>query len=178
MHPQQRRDLAHLRQLVQRGLPMHYYVELEHLILSGEFTFSDTRAVILHGMARAVYVLWWMNERQWLNDNKGTALPWNGSRKAPEEHAPKSTPASARKWAEDVLTEYEQKTGVPAELLYWLAERAPGTHEQPPTPEGFGHALAMEAHVGSISADRWFNSHPPFEPLARVAGQIEADYWG
>jgi len=162
-----------LRGLVQRGLSMNLYVELEYLIRSGQLTFADTRKEVLHAMARAAYTMWWTRQQEEKYEEHRTPLPWPSGPVNIDEYVPKRTPASARKWAEETLAEYEQKTGMPVELLYWYAENAEGKHEYLPTTDTFGWYLAMQAMGHGVS---WFDGHPGFEPLESV--DVDNDYYG
>jgi hypothetical protein len=73
-----------------------------------------------------------------------------------DDIAPK-TPKTAELAAERLTQEIEVLNATSIETAYATAINAPGNHRKEPTPEDFGHCLAMEA-LGSGVA--WADNHP------------------
>jgi len=166
--PAQSRDLATLHHL---RLPLVVHGPIEHQIRMGHFSFAGNRKAILHAMARSAFVWAWAQEQEAQASERDADPPWSAGGDI-ADYAPKTTPVSARRWAEDVVAEFERQTQMPIELLYWYAENKEGRHEWTPTADAFGWLLAMQAQGHGVS---WFDGHPQFEPLASV--DIYRDYW-
>lgn len=164
MNARQRSDLAKLGRLVARGIPMPTAIQLEQQIIAGAFTFAGLRDEILHSMARAAYSDWWICEQERKFEETGTPVPW-GPGESIDPYIPTRTPASAKKWALDAVAQWERETGMPIDLLYWLAANAEGHHDREPSTEQFGWYLGMQTLGHGVS---WFDDHPSFEPMSGV----------
>lgn len=108
-------------------------------------------AEITDSAARTFYVDAWASEME----AKGEE-PW-GAGEEIGDYAP-TTPRSAERFAKKFIKAVEKANGgTKISELYERAATAPGKHLRDPTPNHFGHYLAMQAMGHGVS---WLDDHP------------------
>lgn len=129
------------------------------------------RETIITAMARALFVQWWANGcscgsedhescRTGENPDSDPNVEHreNGARPGEDlmDVAPETTD-DARKTAEVLTASIEKLNGADIESLYTKAANAEGDHLTDPTPEDFGHYIAMQAVGHGVG---WNDDHP------------------
>lgn len=118
--------------------------------------YRHERSEILRAAARAAFVQEWASrvERD-VEDGRRKRTPY-GAGDDIMDFAPKRTPASANKWAKEMIAKVEKLSKEDIVDLYHRLEAEPG-HRRSPTLEDFGHYIAMQAVGHGVS---WGDDHP------------------
>jgi hypothetical protein len=152
-------------------IPLEVLLEIQQAIENGAEL--PHRPTIVAAMARALFVEAWYLRETYRKEDTGRSrldrIPQGGNLM---DYAPKTSPA-ARKIAKVFAAKLETTAGLPLPVLYLLAAHAPGRHTREPTPEDFGHDLAMEGMGHGVS---WEDDHPKIPGPAFKIPYVEFYY--
>ncbi len=112
----------------------------------------EMRTEIIDSAARAFFVQAWAS---WCDEHP-KAQPRAGGGQDWMEHSP-PTPPFARKLGVSLIDAIERKNGSDIETIYKRVAAMPGKHYREPTPDQFGHYLAMEVLGHGVG---WSDDHP------------------
>lgn len=112
---------------------------------------GDVKREIVDAAARAFYVTAWA-ERE---EERGRARGWGG--RDLMDIAPRTSPKAKVAGKRFIANLEAANKGTAVGALYVMAATAPGKHYKEPSPEDFGHTMAMQAMGHGVS---WWDDHP------------------
>jgi len=110
---------------------------------------DDIRSEAQAGAADALHLTAWAN---WAEEEGGPGL-----QPGPIENQAPPTSRKAKRSGKAFIRRLEQNNRATINQMYWAALQIPGKRYRKPTPELFGHYLAMEAMGHGVA---WSDDHP------------------
>lgn len=121
---------------------------------------EDMTDEIVDSLTRTFFVMGWLSYKEGTTGRDVSGDPF--------DVAPKRTSPKAKKFARAYVRKLEEANGIPIGLLYEIARNAPGKHYREPSPERFGHYIAMRAIGSGVS---WEDDHPD------IGMKVPRDEW-
>lgn len=141
---------------------------IANAVSGGKSAGSAARKLIVRAAARAAFTDHWVREQEYKAEETGRRPPWPRGANL-EDYVPRKTPKSATVWAEKLIARVEKDSREDIVSMYDRLEAMSG-HRRTPTPDLFGHYIAMEALGHGVS---WSDDHP-YEGLSVP----NMDYYG